>query len=56
MWLQIVDGSSCQCTLLQTASLDHILTMSRRILTMLVRIGPGEVVYEKRLDGLLLLM
>jgi hypothetical protein len=56
MWLQTIANSSYQCTVLETANLDHILTMSGRILTMLVRIGPGKGVYEKRLDGLLCLM
>jgi hypothetical protein len=48
--LQSVDGSYWQCTASQTPSLDHILTKLRRMLTMLVSIGPGEAVYENLLD------
>jgi hypothetical protein len=46
MWLQIVANSSYQCTVLESANLDHILTMSERILTMLVRGGMGEQLDE----------
>jgi hypothetical protein len=46
MLLHIVDGSSYQCTVLETANLDHILTMSGRILTMLVRVGPVDQLDE----------
>ena len=46
MWLQIVANSSYQCTVLETANLDHILTMSGRILTMLVRVGPVDQLDE----------